>query len=516
MRTIPLPKLSSFARLCAVSLAVVVTLGACSEGDNAAEVDAFPPSYEELDLSSPEAAATTFVEAFAREDYLTAYRALSVESQEVLATLPGFLFADGGPATIGQRYDWLDTQYRAAARADLDDWIVTHHIDAWGLPGELQAESMLRTLARLGALTVDLTGGVSSIEPIRTGADTAELRGRLDATTDGRAVTITLVTGPGGDWRIHQVATAGGDDTVFPFAGDTDGPPSGPVSPTWTSTADRLRPDDPDAAVAQAIRIFDERDWRMLVGSFHADTAVAAFRGISEQRFQGRFLTLDTPDYFERFAEFLDEGSVVYGYLTSLPYEHGDETGTLQVDLQGGKASPAVRTSTWGGDEAWAAEVRTGEDTYVVTVARSSMGGLALAQIRTLDGSTDRDAAPFSAPARGFTVPEDAEVCPDGIVRYDCGSSSRTVGRTLTEADEARIEALRKEADADPNLEAQNQVIIQSILNSSRGEPVDVYCAAMQLGYVHDDTIEWRLAADEVAYLAESHCPGDPSVIPTG
>lgn len=155
MRTIPLSKLSSFARLCAVSLAVIVTLGACSGGGDAAEVEAFPPTYEDLDLSSPEAAVSTFAEAFAREDYLTAYRSLSVESQEVLATLPGWLFADGGPSTIGQRYDWLDTQFRTAARTDLEGWAETHHIDTsrsadqgqrGGVPNDVSISSIVHVV----------------------------------------------------------------------------------------------------------------------------------------------------------------------------------------------------------------------------------------------------------------------------------------------------------------------------------------------------------------------------------
>ena len=46
--------------------------------------------------------------------------------------------------------------------------------------------------------------------------------------------------------------------------------------------------------------------------------------------------------------------------------------------------------------------------------------------------------------------------------------------------------------------------------------PVLAVCTAMQLGYVHDDTIEWSISAADVQRLADEHCPGDPSVIPVG
>lgn len=510
MRTIPLSKLSSFARLCAVSLAVVVTLGACSDDDDV--TDDLPPRFDELDLSSPEAAVATFAAAFEQRDYLTAFRALSVESQEVVATLPSWFFGGSG---VGFRYDWLDTQYRMSAADDLGDWVVGRHIDDWILPSELQGEQVLRALAAHGALPVDVTNGLSGLHVLRADETDAVVLAVTDVDDETSVVRISLAADRDGRWRLHQLLAPGGDDEVFPFAGPTDGPPSAATEDEWISTAERLRPDDPDLAIARTIAFFDERDWRMFVGSFHPSTARSALQAISSFELEGRFLTLDTPDYTEAWRVMVDDGPVVYGYMTSLAYEHGDATGSLLVDLAGGKAAPAVRVDDWSGDEAWAAEVVVDDVTYVVTVARGdSPPGFAFAQIRTPDGSTDTAAAPFSSPAQGFAIPGGAELCPDGIVRWNCRDSAP---QQLTPEDEARIEELRREADADPSLEVQNQVIIQSILSSARGVAnIDAYCAAMQLGSVPEGSIDGNLDAIEVAELAESYCPGDPSVIPTG
>ena len=262
--------------------------------------------------------------------------------------------------------------------------------------------------------------------------------------------------------------------------------------------------------MAQTIALFEARDWRLLIGSMHPDTRSASFTALATLEFEGRFLTLDTPSYENRIAALVDGGSV--GALNLVPFQHGAETGTLLVDLTDGTAAPTEPTEPWGESTAQIALVEANGRDHLVTVAMTPSGRWALAQIRTPDGSSDPEAAPFSAPPDGFIVPVGATLCPDGITRYDCDAT----GLGLSENDQRRIDELRAEAEADPSLEATNAVIIDSITSGGRKIALDQACAAMQLGFVHDDSIDWTDTARQIDRIVDEYCPGDPDVIPTG
>ncbi len=166
--------------------------------------------YETLDLSSPDAAVTTFTDAFARDDFLTVYLVLSTRSQ--------FIFL--------QRLRLLDWSYMVQPDSfeRIRDDVTTfaeglgageHVDDGWYI-----FDQIMLAAKRHDVLLIDLSGEVSIIdsEPIEfldydEAMDViAEVEG-----IEGEVIFRTIQA-PSARWRVYQVIVPNGDEEMVPWS----------------------------------------------------------------------------------------------------------------------------------------------------------------------------------------------------------------------------------------------------------------------------------------------------------
>ena len=168
-----------------VALALLATAcggGGSDEGTIEATFTS-PRTYEQLDLSGPEAAVTEFTSAFVRRDYVTAALILHPDTQRTMTAaaaagdLSGLITVDAEPSV----------QARVAIERGAD-----HHLDALRIFEIAMEEAMSN-----GGLRVDLASGVDAVTVLRQDQFTAVVEAILS--TNGNDVVFELA--PTSDWE---------------------------------------------------------------------------------------------------------------------------------------------------------------------------------------------------------------------------------------------------------------------------------------------------------------------------
>jgi hypothetical protein len=205
-------------RSAVVMLAMCLGVVGCSDDGGAGPLPGGARTYyESLELGSPVAAAATFTDAFARDDFMTVWLVLDAQAQFAFQQYVNLIEYDG---LI--RSDAIEGDLAALLQ---EAWAVDNpdrSIDAWYL-----FDQVMLIADRHDAFSIDLSGeavfGVA--EPGNGYSDVpAEVEG-----IDGEVVF--RVTGSEGDrWRVHQVIVPGGDEERIPWS--VPGIPSG-EDPSW-------------------------------------------------------------------------------------------------------------------------------------------------------------------------------------------------------------------------------------------------------------------------------------------
>jgi hypothetical protein len=184
---------------------LLAAAGAACGGDSTSDspLSGARTYYESLDLGSPVAAATTFADAFARDDFMTVWLVLDGQAQFRITQVLNLLEYEQlvRPDRVG------DVQVQFGEAFDLetmemnDPWYV---FDRFMLIADLT-----------DAFLIDLSGEASFGEA-RTIAGGAEVPAEVEG-VDGE-VTFRLVNSPSGRWRVHQVVVPGGDEERIPWS----------------------------------------------------------------------------------------------------------------------------------------------------------------------------------------------------------------------------------------------------------------------------------------------------------
>lgn len=176
-------------------------------GDDGAEIEAtftFPRTYEQLDLSGPEAAVAEFTSAFVRRDYVTAALILHPDAQRAM----GAAVAEGDLSGLIS----IDAQPTVQARIAIERG-ADHYLDAMRIFEIAMEEAMSN-----GGFSVDLASGVEGV----TLRSQDQFTGVVDAilSTNGNDVVFELAPTSDGRWRVRSVRLANGTPLQVPFSGE--------------------------------------------------------------------------------------------------------------------------------------------------------------------------------------------------------------------------------------------------------------------------------------------------------
>lgn len=162
--------------------------------------------YEAIDLSTPEAAAGTFLSAWARRDYATASVALSPAAQrgwsaQISQTLSmqSLFPGDTGNAVI------RDSVWGRKDRSGFDEV---------ARDPNLLFDDMLQAGERRGVLPFTLGPGMKTDQPAVAGDQAT-----VAVETDGRPakMTLALLRLPSGRWKVDQILLPGADPALKPW-----------------------------------------------------------------------------------------------------------------------------------------------------------------------------------------------------------------------------------------------------------------------------------------------------------
>ena len=179
----------------------------CSDSSN----EVVPPGgartyFEALDLSTPSAAAETFLDAFARDDFMTVWLAFHPVAQNQIRSALDLL----------QYRVVLDSQ--AVARDVMMETARSfppESIGVWYL-----FDALMLAAAEHDAFIIDLSGPVRITEETVDGDD-AELSAEA-AGIEG-TVTLRMVKTPKGNWRVFDVAIGGEEEPAVVWPGSVPG-----------------------------------------------------------------------------------------------------------------------------------------------------------------------------------------------------------------------------------------------------------------------------------------------------
>lgn len=190
--------------LASITLALGLVLAGCGDdgGNPLGEARTY---YESLDLNSPEAAAQTLVDAFARDDFMTVWLVLDSKTQwRTQGLVNTFRFEKL------VRVDAFD-DFQDAMRSSLflGGPAEIESVDSWYL-----FDTLMMLADANEAFLIDLSGDVTlGVALARAGST------EIPAVVDGVGeVTINLALSPNGRWRVTQVAVPGGDDADVPWS----------------------------------------------------------------------------------------------------------------------------------------------------------------------------------------------------------------------------------------------------------------------------------------------------------
>jgi hypothetical protein len=166
--------------------------------------------YQSLDLSSPLAAARTFVDAFHWDDFMTVWLALDADAQFTFRQ--DFNQSDYEHLIASDHIDDFGAELREAWTIDDPE----RSIDAWYL-----FDQVMLIADRHDAFLIDLSGTVTFGDEDVAGRS-AEVPAQIEG-IDGDVI-FRLTGSEAGRWRIHQVIVPGGDETRIPWSVPSDRP----------------------------------------------------------------------------------------------------------------------------------------------------------------------------------------------------------------------------------------------------------------------------------------------------
>lgn len=175
-----------------VVLLALVGSGCADSSDEAVPPGGARTYFEALDLSTPSAAAETFLDAFARDDFMTVW----------LVFHPG---AQNGILSARELLQWQVVIDRVALPrdeiAEILESFPPESIGVWYL-----FDALMLAADEHDAFVVDLSGP-SRITDEAVDGDEAELS--IEVTGIERPVTLQMAKSPKGSWRVLSVVMGG-------------------------------------------------------------------------------------------------------------------------------------------------------------------------------------------------------------------------------------------------------------------------------------------------------------------
>ena len=202
-------------------LALVTASCGGGGGDDTQQVESSftpPRTYEDLDLSGPEAAVDEFISAFVRRDYIAAALILHPDAQRAVSTavnendLTGLITPNAEPAAVA----------RMAIERNGD-----HFLDGMRVFEMAMEEAMTN-----GGFIVDLASGAEGLTLRTSDQFGAVVEGILSS--NGSDVVFELAPTSDERWRIRSARLANGTPLQIPFSG----------TPTVDSPSRNLEPRD--------------------------------------------------------------------------------------------------------------------------------------------------------------------------------------------------------------------------------------------------------------------------------
>ena len=331
-------------------MAVIVWLSACgddSEPSSGGSGGLLPITYNEIDLTRPDAAVEAFVGAFERGDFITTALIFHPDTQQMMQNQ----LRDSNQSAWVNAEAWSELSSRLLLDANDD------HVYETLRMFDLAMQSGVAT----GGLRVDLSEGTNSVLVVTSDDFTALVEVVLTATAE--VVTFELAAVPSGRWRIRQVRHGGGDLGEFPFSGHGS-VPSVPKPERTTQGWDTLLPaESPSQTIETIARLVTKGDhlslYFLLTGSSQRRALESLDSYISKEH------TLGPTVLDER----LDE--------TGFPFDLANYTKLSDPVIVGTESN---RTAT--------VEITTPTTALTATLAEDSSGRWRLEQLRASDGES--------------------------------------------------------------------------------------------------------------------------------
>lgn len=200
--------------------------------------------YDSLDLTTPESAAMTFVDAFHRQDFPTNFLIFSPHAQSAIQEHYNLLEYDKLINHEGL-FDPLNEMLRQSL-TEIEQFSMSGYFDLFML-----------FAADHDAFIIDLRGEVAILETRASDAVIENVDRVMDVVTSVEGiegeVVFRMVTAPSGKWRVYQVITAGGDESQLPWA--IPAPTVNAYSVEWDTPCDDELPvlPEPDTETAYII-----------------------------------------------------------------------------------------------------------------------------------------------------------------------------------------------------------------------------------------------------------------------
>lgn len=184
-----------------LAAAIVLVVAGCSDGGP--HRDGARTYYESLDQSSPTAAVETFVDAFARDDFMTVWLSFGRHAQMGLQQDLSLLQYSRvvGPDGVDAIGDWMQNEFSFEIVESVDQW---WFFDQIMLLAD-ESDSFLIDLSGDVAITGEETTGDAATVSAEVSGIAGEVEFRLNKSATGR-------------WQIDQVVVPGGNKELFPWA----------------------------------------------------------------------------------------------------------------------------------------------------------------------------------------------------------------------------------------------------------------------------------------------------------
>lgn len=206
-------------------LTVSISVGMAAAQDAAPTAPTARTEYEALDLSTPEAAVTTFADAFQDGNYPRVFLVLAPEAQQ--GWYSGFsLFR---PELLVDE-SMADQLFEATRDLFGFDHTETEH-SPYNMPYLFDA--VMQFAAENDAFVIDLRGDIDIVGTEESSVPSRENGEDRDDDTPLPAVDVIVSTSelgelrfrtvqvPSGRWRVYQVIVPGGNENLLPWAIET-------------------------------------------------------------------------------------------------------------------------------------------------------------------------------------------------------------------------------------------------------------------------------------------------------